>query len=292
MLRASHRPGPRIATANPRVSWAAAGQFEDRPGDQAGNAVGQLAGAFDQRDGERELRADADQRAGRDDAAFLRAYAAGQHEADAAPRLAETLQHHGLGRPDRMAEQPERQPDLGAAPDPADQAPAGAAREPDAVAITGDHFPIEGARPADQPLPRPAARHAFEQAGEAKEQAAVLHEDEAEHYQGEEPQTGAEAEQPLAAAANAYEEAHPEQDESELRGQSRGQIHHDACARDRSTDAGAGQEVRTDDVAADLSGRKQAVDRAADPPRDHHRAEPCALETLQEGAPAERVGEQ
>src|SRR5690606_19462989 len=48
----------------PRGSGSAAGQFEDRPGDQAGNAVGQLAGAFDQRDGERELRADADQRPG------------------------------------------------------------------------------------------------------------------------------------------------------------------------------------------------------------------------------------
>src|SRR5690606_19682888 len=159
--RRSSGPGRRLATGSPRAAWAAAGQFEDRPGYQAGNAVGQLAGAFDQRDGERELRADADQRPGRDDAAFLRAYAAGQHEADAAHRLAQTLQHHGLGRPNRITEQPERQPDLGAAPDPADQAPAGAAREPDAVAITGDHFPIEGARSADQPLPRPAARHAF-----------------------------------------------------------------------------------------------------------------------------------
>jgi hypothetical protein len=116
----------------------------------------------------------------------------------------------------------------------------------------------------------PAVRGALDHASQGLEQPALLQQDEAEHRQSEDSKTGAEPEQPRAAALGREQQHEAQQDEGELRRQSDCHIHHDACARKRAGDTGAGQEVRADDVAPDLSNRKQAVDRAADPALYQH----------------------
>ncbi len=148
--------------------------------DDAGQSERELADALGERQRERDVERQADERREQHEAAFLRAERAGDRERRAADRLPDALEQQRVAPADRMTEHVERDPDLAGADDPRDEARAERRRDEPSFAIQLADRGVD--RVGGRRRRRPVARRerARAESRQLAEQPAPLHRVEAD----------------------------------------------------------------------------------------------------------------
>ena len=202
---------------------------------------------------------------------FLNADGAGNGEGDAAHRGAQALQDQGIAPAYRLAQEPEDQPNLDGMGEPRGQPPSGAADEVAGAAVEVEHRPVEAFDAVGQVVhPRTEGQGADHR----RQFGEPLQPLEREDHDDDAAEGGKGRSQPdrvAVAGRRREQQRRTDHREQELGAEADRKI---GDHRGRGLDARRPtlrQQAGTDDLAADLGGRQQLIDRLADPPEQEDR---------------------
>src|SRR5262245_36885486 len=274
-----HRRAPAHNSVQPSRSLIACAvrlqalPFHELPAEQARHAENEIGHALDQRQRDRLLGWNSEQRAEQHQATLLRAERAWNHEGGAAHGMQQAFDHDRFTEPDRVPHEGEHDQDLGDASKPPEHVHDAAEKEPAPAGVDRRELAIDGIDGAkDAPLPV-AGEAVHDPLQDALPGPALRQIEAGEQDPGDRQRAGNGARQTIAKPER-DQDGDAEAGEQKLSGGLNQNIDDDARGGEWARNAAEHDESRADEIAANLHQRQQRIGGLADEADEHAGREP------------------